>query len=303
MLFAGSLEKVEGVEAEVNKLLFSSNEAGLWQPKNQWELRMPDAQKITASMTRVSEPAALGMRISGKLKSNFPDGFDIDIKDDSAKADDTNSKDKKDGDKSKEEKDTKKHLNALKEAKEGAMVVVFSDVDMLSDMIAYQKSFFGSAPVGNNASLVLNSIDFMGGSSDLINIRSRGKFNREFTVVKEIERKADEATAAEAEVINNKIQKFQRKLNELGASAKEGNEKLIEKTAMKERRRIEAEIRKANKALRDLQAGRRTKVEELKSFYYNLNQFLAPAVVLIIAIVLGVVRTVRAKRYAARRNQ
>ena len=67
-------------------------------------------------------------------------------------------------------------------------MAVFADVDFISDSIAYQIAFFGKMVVGDNSALVLNTIDDLSGSGDLVSIRSRGNFKRPFVVVDEIER-------------------------------------------------------------------------------------------------------------------
>ena len=81
-------------------------------------------------------------------------------------------------------------------------VVVFSDVDFISDIIAYQKTFFGSSVVGDNAAMLMNTIEDLTGSTDLIAMRSRGSFQRPFVVVDKIEQEAEKQTAQEEEKIN-----------------------------------------------------------------------------------------------------
>ncbi|MHC4874468.1 MAG: Gldg family protein, partial [Planctomycetota bacterium] len=299
-VFAGSLEKTSVQGVKLIPLVTASIDGGTWQISNKWELQRPDGSKILKEMIRSGKETMLAALITGKLQSNFPDGIAVEDESSSADKDEENKDDK---DKKAEDKKSTKQLTAVKEAAKDAMVVVVSDVDLISDMLAYQSSFFGMAQAGDNVNLLFNALDFMSGSTDLISIRSRGNINREFTAVKEIERDADQATAAEAEVINNKIAGYRQKLNKLGGSANEDNQKLIENKAVEERRKIEEEIRKANKALRDLQAGKREKVEALGNYYKFVNTVVTSAIVLMIAILLSIHRVVRARRYAARRTR
>ncbi|MBS3764847.1 MAG: hypothetical protein KGZ25_16220 [Planctomycetes bacterium] len=55
--------------------------------------------------------------------------------------------------------------------------------------------------------------------------------------------------------------------------------------------------------MRKLKAEERKKIESLKASLQTHNMVWAPAVVLLIALVLAVARYLQAKRYAARRGQ
>ena len=188
----------------------------------------------------------------------------------------------------------------LKESSGEAVVLVFSDVDMLPDPVAYQTSFFGASQVGENASLVLNALDFLSGSRVLIAIRSRGRFQRPFHVVDKIETDAEQATADEVAAINDKIKAAEERLRNIGTNAKDV--KLIESAALAEQRQVNEEIRKFKKDLNNLKARRRDRIESLKASLQTHNMVWAPACVLLIAIVLGMIRSARARRYAAKRT-
>ena len=65
---------------------------------------------------------------------------------------------------------------------------------------------------------------------------------------------------------------------------------------------VEANKRQAEKKLRQLQDEKRRKVEALKARLQSYNLILAPAAVLLIAVVLWIMRIVKARQYAARRT-
>ena len=94
-------------------------------------------------------------------------------------------------------------------------MAVFSDVDFLSDQMAYAQSLFGKMVVGDNSALLINTIEDLSGSGDLISIRSRGNYKRPFTVVDEIEQQAEKETADEVALINAQIQGFNQELENL----------------------------------------------------------------------------------------
>ena len=302
MLFAGALKRVPGTECSVVPLLSTTPSGTTWTPKSPFELHSPDPEAINRGIVDGREPLMLACRISGKLKTNFPEG--IVVQDDSAEGEEDKEKgdgEKKDDKKPPETKD--KRLQPVKEAAKEATVLVFADVDMLTDMLAYQNTFFGMAQVGDNASLVLNALEFLGGGGDLIAIRSRGQFLRPFTVVDDIETQAEKATAEEKALLQKKIDGIEGNLRKLGSGADEKNVKLVRTAALAERHKLEEAVRDARKQLRMLNAGKREQIESLK-FWLQFHNFLwAPAVVLAIAITLAIVRYVNARYYAARRTQ
>ena len=304
MLFAGSLEKVEK-EGVIFKPLLTTTETGnTWKPEGPFELQYPNPEAMMRAVTDGTEPLVLACSVSGKLKSNFSDGPPAEAEEDAEEIEDTNGEtepgDESEADESGEDSET---TEVLKEASEDVAVIVIADVDMISDLLAYQETFFGMAQVDDNASLVLNALDYLSGSGDLIAIRSRGRFNRPFDVVGEIEANAEKATAAEVDATNKKIEEYEQRLQELGDTATEDNQRLIQSKALSERQRIQDEIRAARKELRKLSAGKREQIEVLGAILQTINMVGAPAVVLIIAIILGAMRYSKAKSYAARRME
>jgi ABC-type uncharacterized transport system involved in gliding motility auxiliary subunit len=155
----------------------------------------------------------------------------------------------------------------------------------------------------DNEAFLFNLLDYLGGSEDLIHVRTRGRYSRPFDRVDDIEKEADKASAAEIKAIKDKIEKFEKELRELGDTATEKNIALLQNEALTKCRTLEGEIRTANKQLRQLQATRREQVEALTSSLQTWNMLAAPSIILLIAIVLAVFRWVRAKHYAARRTE
>ena len=293
VLFAGALRPVEGKGVKMTPLLSTTATGNVWKPSNPYELQFPNPEAIRRAVSDGTKPLTLACRLTGKFKSNYPDG--IEVEDPAPPAPEGADKDKA------KPEPKKRKLDAVKEASAEGTVLVFADVDMISDILAYRDMFFGTAQTGDNAPLVFNALDFIAGSGDLIAIRSRGGFQRPFAVVDKIEREADAATADEVAAVNERIKQYQEKLNKLGAAAKEGNEKLIASEAVAERNKVQEDIRKAEKELRQLNARTRARIESLGARLKTHNLVWAPAAVLLIAVALSIVRYIRARRYAARR--
>jgi F0F1-type ATP synthase membrane subunit b/b' len=131
----------------------------------------------------------------------------------------------------------------------------------------------------------------------LVSIRSRGNFKRPFVVVDEIERQAEAETAEEVEKINLQIAGFQGELQSIVASAKEGQEEVIGSSIVKKKQELELKILQAQRQLRQVKMTRRERIERLGNELRQANMLGAPVVILIIAIVLGVRRSVRKRHY------
>lgn len=313
MLFPGALKKVGGDGAKVVPLLQTTENAGTWRPEGPMQLALMDPGRIARQMEPADEPLMLAARITGRLETNFPDGPPA-TEEETEEAEKAADEESAETDESPDETDAGQEpvpeeepagspASAVQQAEGETTVLVFADVDMISDMVAYQSSFFGTSEAGDNAALVMNAVEFLGGGSDLIEIRSRGRFSRPFEMIERIKLQTRQATSAEVEKLNQKIDRYRRRLRELGAAGPGEDAELLESKALTERKRIQAEIREARKQLRELNAGRRRKIEALKSRLQFHNIVWAPAGVLLIAVVLWGLRYARARHYAARRSE
>jgi len=297
-LFAGVLNEVAdpnqakegGAKIQRTPLVTTSNRGNSFSISSPYELMILDAPSLMRKFADGSKPVAMGYLVTGRLKSSFPDGIEVEA---AASKDDSSEKPKDPN----EAKKTTKRITGFKEAQEDCAVVVFSDVDFISDNIAYQNSFFGKMVVGDNSTLMLNAVDDLSGSSDLVSIRSRGNFKRPFVVVDEIERRAEAETAEEVEKINLQIAGFQGELQSIVASAKEGQEEVIGSSIVKKKQELELKILQAQRQLRQVKMTRRERIERLGNGLRQANILGAPVVILIIAIVLGLRRGVRKRHY------
>ena len=292
ILFSGVLNEVaepnqakeDSIKIERTPLITTTNRGGTFTISNSYELMFLDGESLMKKFSDGTEPVTMGYLITGRLKSSFPNG--IEVESESPDPNDPN-----------ETVTTTKHITGLKEAQQDCVVAVFSDVDFISDNMAYQSSFFGKIVVGDNATLMLNAIDDLSGSSELVSIRSRGNYKRPFTAVDEIKRKAEAETAEEVEKINMQIAGFQNELNSILSSAKEGQEEVIGSSIVQKKQQVELKIHQAQRQLRQVKMTRREKIEHLGNRLRQANMLAAPVVILIIAIVLGVRRGIRKRHY------
>jgi len=300
MIFSGVLRPIAAAagtegnasQVQLTPLLSTTNRGNTWTVTNPYELSMMDPSKLLDRFIEGTEPVHMAYFVSGRFKSSFPNGVTVSAE--PAKTGDTDDEAKE-----KPEDPNTRLLTGLTEAAENTQcaVVVFADVDFLSDIVAYQKTFFGAAPIGDNATLLLNAIDTVSGSGDLISIRSRGNFTRPFKRIDEIEAKAEEASAKEVADIQAKINGFQQKLREIASTAESKDQALLESTVQKEKQNIELEIRKAEGELQKVKREKREEIEAIGERLRNINMILIPAVILVVVIILSFYRTTRRRRY------
>ena len=174
MLFAGALNEVgesidpnvPSVDVERTPLVSTTVQGNVVKVDSPYELMFMDPGILRNKFRPGVQPVTMGYLLTGKFKTAFPDGVAIEAPAPKEESDESANDD--------EDKTTTKLIKPeLIEATEDCAVIVFSDVDFLSDRVAYRDSFFGSKMiVGDNSALLLNAIDDLSGSSDLVSIRS-----------------------------------------------------------------------------------------------------------------------------------
>jgi ABC-type uncharacterized transport system involved in gliding motility auxiliary subunit len=272
-------------------LLMTTAHGNAWRVSSPFEIMFPDPAKLMNSFSDGTKPVDMGYIVTGRFKSSFPEGIEIEVA-----AKDPNTKDKA-ADPNKPNM-VKKHITGLTEAKDECAVVVFSDVDFLTDQLAYSNSFFGKMVVGDNSAVLLNAVEELGGSGDLISIRSRGNFKRPFVVVDKIEQQAEKETADEIAIINAQIEGFNQELQTLVSSAKEKDQQdVLGGTIVQKKRDLELKIHEAQRQLRQIKAKQREHVDQLGHTLEMVNMAAVPGVVMLAALVLGIWRGLRRRHY------
>jgi len=290
VLFPGALKVTTEQEPDADSsgikytpLLSTTDRGNVWTASGPYELMAPDYTSILQRFADGSEPVTMGCMVTGRFKSSFPEGVEI-VEEQSAQED-------------QKQEPTTRRITGLTEASENCAVIVFADVDFISDMIAYRRTFFGITPVDDNSSLLLNSIEDLAGSSDLISIRSRGSFKRPFTLVEEIEMKAEADTSEEEAKINDKIAGFQQQLNQLLSKMKGDQSGVIGNTIVQEKKAVERDIHEAKRQLRLIKQEKRQRIDKLGQNLRNFCTLPGPIITLIIAVILGIRRTVIKRHY------
>ena len=182
-------------------------------------------------------------------------------------------------------------------------VVLIADTDMLHQRFWIQiQDFFGQrvmSPFANNGDLVVNALDNLSGSSDLIGLRSRGTAQRPFTLVDSMRTEADQKYRKKEQDLVQRLAEAEKQITELqgktgGPSG--GEIKLTDeqkKTFEADMDALQTDLLSIRKELRAVQLNLRKEIEHLNGWLRFINIGLAPIIVALVAIGLGLARARR----------
>lgn len=259
----------------------------------------PDPEEFVAGYVGSGGRRVVAARISGKARSAFapapaPPAKEADTSDDASKG----AKDPPEG----PAKDASKPKAA--DATPGAddtheiNVLVVADCDFLADRWWEQEMRLGNMVLGyqkqaDNADFLVNALDNMAGSTDLISLRARGTFSRPFTLVEKIRHKAEAQYLAEAQDLQKKQRETQDRIRKLQAARPDSGDMILTPEQEAEIKKFQDQLADTNAQLRDVRYKLRKNVEQLGTTLKVINTVLAPALVALGAVGLGAYRAVR----------
>jgi ABC-type uncharacterized transport system involved in gliding motility auxiliary subunit len=174
---------------------------------------------------------------------------------------------------------------------------------MLRDMfwVSFQ-DFYGkraAMPSADNDTFVINALDNLSGSNDLINLRSRGCSARPFVMVNDLRAAADQEYRIKERTLQEKLSKTGHKIKQLQQKVTNGSDNKsgvpeISPEQLAEINKFRAEHIKIRKDLRNVQHALSKDIEVLGMKLKIVNIALIPALVILLAIILGVMRMRRA---------
>ena len=183
---AGVIRQQEGFDhIQFDALAWSSDQAQTI-PLQQYQ-GISDPSQLSASFAASGESYVLAARLSGQASSVFAQKPETSVYDGP-------------------------HVSETKQLN----IIVVADTDVLTDRLWVQvQSFFGQRiqqPWADNGAFVTNVVEQFLGSSDLINIRSRGRFTRPFTVVQDIQHQAQTAYQEHEQALQQQLQDTEQQL-------------------------------------------------------------------------------------------
>jgi ABC-type uncharacterized transport system involved in gliding motility auxiliary subunit len=238
------------------------------------QFAQPDdvAKQITPSGKKTV--AAL---ITGKFKSAFPNGAPKDA----PKADDKKDAAAKAAEKKEEKKPDA--APALTESKNNSTLFVIADTDWLFDDYSVRKfNFFGQTaaePFNDNLSLAANTVEFLGGSQDLISIRGKGTSLRPFDVVRSMEVNAQKKYQQKLTELDARLQKVQGQLSELQGKKSEGNRLVASPEVAKAIEDFQKQSAQLRGERREIRRALREDIDALETRLLIVNLLASPLLV------------------------
>lgn len=180
-----------------------------------------------------------------------------------------------------------------------ANILVVADTDILSDRLwVHVQDFMGqqvAQAFADNGDFVINAVDSLMGSADLMSIRGRGRYERPFEVVDRLERAAAMDLQAKQQELQAQLAETEGKLGELQSKKEQDAQAFeLDDAQVKELEKFMAEKARIRKELRDVQHQLGSDIESLGAIIKLLNILVAP--LLLVVLVFGVARWRLARR-------
>jgi ABC-type uncharacterized transport system involved in gliding motility auxiliary subunit len=168
----------------------------------------------------------------------------------------------------------------LKESTKPLNLAVFADTDMLSDFLwVHTQDFFGQQVAqawASNGDLVLNTLDNLSGSSDLISVRGRATFTRPFIRVEALRRAADDRFRAKEHELEQQLRDAEEKLNALQSKRNDKSAVILTPEQEKELDHFQEEKLSIRKQLRAVRAGLDEEIKGLGTEVKIINIIVVP---------------------------
>jgi gliding motility-associatede transport system auxiliary component len=272
----GALSPIKGATTTFTPLVSSSDRAGLLDA-DQVRMSVARPADLMGEIKATGKPFAIAARISGLAKTAFPHGAATVAK-------------------------------SVHQRMSGHIdVIVMADSDIFDDRFwVHVANLYGSQvaqPFADNAAFVLNAVENLTGSDDLISLRTRATNDRPFTVVKQLQAQAQAQFAQQAEALQARLTDTEDRLHALeqGGST---NGKPVDSTALTPEQkaaieRFKRDLIETRTQLRDVQHNLRKDIDTLGAFLAFVNIALVPILVALFAILRAILRRRRRARAIA----
>ncbi len=188
----------------------------------------------------------------------------------------------------------------LLRSREPANLIVVADSDLLADRFWVDfQDFYGrqvAVTRADNGAFVLNALENLSGSNDLIGLRSRGPSARPFTRVSALKEAAERQFRAKERALQLKLGETEQQINELRQQKETEGKLIISPEQRASLRELQLEQLGIRKELRAVQHDLTRSIEELGNRVKLLNLGLVPLLIVLLAGVIGSLRLRRRRR-------
>lgn len=233
---------------------------------------LPDPSSLQKGFVASGQEFVLAARLSGNLQSAFPNGRP------------TTTVSSGDGDPDDDSADA----GHLAESTAPANIIIAADVDILGDRLWVQlQGFFGQQianTFASNGAFVINALENLSGSSDLIGVRSRGSFTRPFTRVEKLRAEAEANFRETEQRLQSELADTERRLGELQSSREDTGDLLLTPEQQAEIDRFIDQRTSIRKELRAVQRGLDEDIDRLGTVLKVINIGLVPFLLALFAL-------------------
>lgn len=270
---AGSLRMKEGASLTFTPLLTSSASGQMVDVA--LVMGRPEPEKLMASLKAQGQAEVLAARVSGTLTSAFaaPPG----------------------------EGAGKPHLS---ESARPANLIVVADSDLLEDRFWVEtQPALGqrlAVPFAGNGDFVVNAVENLAGSADLISLRGRAGSVRPFVLVDDLRRAAGQQMLGHEQELRQRLEDTERRIAELQGKAKGGAGALLSAEEQQAIDGFRGEVLRIRKELRDVQHTLNRDIERLAATVKAVNIVAVPLVVAVAAVGVAGLRARRRRALQVR---
>lgn len=219
----------------------------------------------------------LAVKLTGTFKTAFPDGLPLEKESNSSKPANSST--------------------TLKQGTQKAVIIVVADSDMLFDAYYVSKQNFLGMDISNmfndNLNFLLNTCELLTGSEALIQIRTRGIFDRPFTKVQQLENKAQGKWLVQEQELSRQVNQTNRKLRELEREKDSSQKFIMSAQQEKEIKKFRDEKIRINKQLKNVRRNLRSEIESLGRYIKFINIFLIPIIICLGGLFFAVYRKLK----------
>lgn len=280
----GALSPAEGAATNFEPLVRSSPNAMLME--GAFFKALTDPTILLDEFVSADTRYTIAARVSGNVRSAFPDGAPV-AATASAAEQDLSSPD----DDAAQPVVLPAHLNASTGT---VNLIIVADTDLLADRLWVQvQNFLGQRipqPFASNGDFVMNALDNLAGNAELVTIRSRGRYARPFLAVIELQRDADTRLRQEETELLDNLRQTELQITALNAS-REGSGPSPEQQA--EIDRFFAQQLETRRRLREVQLTLNREIESLGSKLKFINTALMPILLIVFVLIMGYLRNRR----------
>jgi len=168
-------------------------------------------------------------------------------------------------------------------------ILLVADVDFIEDRFSVEKfNLLGQTmmqPRNDNLAFMVNMVEFLGGATELMQIRSRGKFQRPFTHFLELEKNAQVEYQEAESRLQGKLREVQQELSKFQIQ-KGTNKVVLSNDQIAQIRQFRNEEKKTRSELREIRKLLRKDIESEKNWLTIINLLFVPILISIVGILL-----------------